>query len=42
MLQIYDAETLERLPVTDPGQGEVAADGQTLVLPVILENGANQ
>lgn len=32
-LQLYDAETLERLPVTDPGQGEVAADGQALVLP---------
>ena len=33
-VQIYDAETLTKLPVTDPGTAEVAADGQTLVIPV--------
>lgn len=33
-VQVYDAETLIKLPVTDPGAAEVAADGQTLVLSV--------
>jgi len=32
-LQMYDAETLEKLPVSQADQGEIAADGQTLLLP---------
>jgi hypothetical protein len=32
-LQVYDAETLEKLPVTDPGAGELAPDGTTVLLP---------
>ncbi len=33
-VQIYDAETLTKLPVTDPGSAEVAADGQTLIIAI--------
>jgi 4-amino-4-deoxy-L-arabinose transferase-like glycosyltransferase len=36
LLQIYDAETNEKLPVTDPGLGTVAPDGVTLILPYDL------
>ncbi len=32
-LQIYDAETLEKLPITEAQGGEVVDDGQTLLLP---------
>ena len=31
-LQVYDAETLEKLPVTDAGAGEAAPDGTTVLL----------
>ena len=33
VLQMYDAETLEKLPITRADRGEIAADGRTLVLP---------
>jgi uncharacterized membrane protein len=32
-LQMYDAETLEKLSILRTDQGEIAADGQTLLLP---------
>jgi len=32
-LQVYDAETLDPLPVTEAGAAEVAEDGQTALLP---------
>jgi len=32
-LQVYDAETLEPLPVTQAGAAETAEDGHTLILP---------
>jgi mannosyltransferase len=32
-LQVYDAETLEKLPLTEADPALVAADGQTLLLP---------
>ena len=31
-LLVYDTETLEKLPVTDAGAGELAADGTTVLL----------
>jgi hypothetical protein len=36
-LQVYRADTLEKLPVTQAGGLEVAADGQTLLLPTLPE-----
>ncbi|MCB0132606.1 MAG: glycosyltransferase family 39 protein [Caldilineaceae bacterium] len=35
-LQLYDADTLEKLPITAPGNGLVAEDGTTLIMPVEL------
>ena len=32
-LTVYDAETLEPLPITAPGSAQIAADGQSAVLP---------
>jgi 4-amino-4-deoxy-L-arabinose transferase-like glycosyltransferase len=32
-LQVYDAETLEKLPLTDAGAGEAAPDGTTVFFP---------
>ena len=34
-VQMYDAETLAKLPVTDASGGEVLADGYTVVLPFV-------
>ena len=34
-LQVYDAETLEKLPLTEADPALVAADGQTLLLPYV-------
>jgi hypothetical protein len=34
-VQMYDAETLEKLPVTAAAGGEVQADGVTVVLPFV-------
>ena len=33
LVQIYDAETGGKLPVTNPGLGAAAEDGVTLILP---------
>jgi hypothetical protein len=37
-LQVYDAETQTKLPVTAGASGQVTADGQTLILPYVPQD----